>query len=562
MSGRQWAWALGAAVVTSGLGVAINVATDVKDAWWAWAAVAILTVISAGVSVWLRPFRRPSGKPDHPAASNGLGPRDDPAGGPRHQSAPLSQDATASGHGRVQQAGRDVNNTYILAARQPVELPYLAGPIPSAAAAFQSRAATRLVEQAVAEGDAVVLTSQPTTVLSGLGGVGKTQLAVNHAETLWANHRVDLLVWVTAASREAIVSTYAKVAEAVTGIVVDDPGDGARRLLEWLGATQAPWLVVLDDLQDPQHLDGLWPPQNGQVVVTTRRRDAALRGRHRRIIDVDVFAPEEARAYLAESFADRPESLDGAEDLATELGRLPLALAQATAYALDRELTCREYLARFTDRQRALGSHQQTVATTWSMSIELADSLEPAGLARPLLEIASLLDPNGIPLAVFTTDTVAAVLSDRVGREVTPDEARDGLTCLHRLSLIAFERSPNARSVRVHALVQRAVQDQLSAAETSLLSRITADALAQAWAAIERDLTLEQVLRANIEASARCTESSRRHSAPTIRIPCPAATTSRSGSGKRAIRRPRWKNSNDFSPMWSGCSVPTMPTPS
>lgn len=439
-------------------------------------------------------FRRTAGPGDHPAR-DGLGPRDDPAGGPGHQPAPLTQDATAFGRGVVQQAGRDVNN-YVLPARQPVELPYLAGLMPPPAAAFQTRAATRLVEQAVADGDAVVLTSEPTKVLSGLGGVGKTQLAVNYAETLWTARRVDLLVWVTAGSREAIVSTYAKVAEAVTGMAVDDPEEGARRLLEWLRATTAPWLVVLDDLQDPQHLDGLWPPQNGQVLVTTRRRDAALRGRHRRIIDVDVFTPAEAHAYLAASFADRPGALDGAGELAAELGYLPLALAQATAYALDRVLTCREYLARFTDRQRSLGSHQETVATTWSMSIELADSLEPVGLARPLLEIASLLDPNGIPLSVFTTDAVAELLA------ATPEQARDGLSCLHRLSLITFEPMASARSVRVHALVQRAVRDRISAERMPALAWSVADAVLEDWPEFERDVTLGQVLRANVETLA------------------------------------------------------------
>ncbi|MGW5741282.1 tetratricopeptide repeat protein [Amycolatopsis sp. NPDC003861] len=372
--------------------------------------------------------------------------------------------------------------------------------MPPAAPAFQSRAAMRLVHEAVADGDAVVLSSEPTKVLSGLGGVGKTQLAVNYAETLWADRQVDLLVWVTAGSREAIVSTYARVAEAVTGLPVDDPEEGARRLLEWLRATTARWLLVLDDLQAPQHLEHLWPPQNGQVLVTTRRRDAALRGRHRRIIDVDVFTPEEADAYLATSFADRPEALDGAEELAAELGYLPLALGQATAYALDRVLTCREYLARFTDRQRTLGSHQQTVATTWSMSIELADSLEPVGLARPLLEIASLLDPNGIPLSVFTTAAVARFLSDRLGRKVAPGEARDGLTCLHRLSLITFDPTSNARSVRVHALVQRAVHDRFPADGLPDLARSAADFLLEGWPEVERDVTLGQVLRTNVEA--------------------------------------------------------------
>ncbi|MGW5741283.1 hypothetical protein [Amycolatopsis sp. NPDC003861] len=85
MSGKTWAWAAAAAVVTSGLGVAINIATDVKDAWWAWAAVAVLTVISAGVSVWLQSSGAPPASPG------------------------VTQHATASDNATIQQAGRDIN---------------------------------------------------------------------------------------------------------------------------------------------------------------------------------------------------------------------------------------------------------------------------------------------------------------------------------------------------------------------------------------------------------------------------------------------------------------------
>ena len=91
---RTWAWALGAAVVTSGLGVAINIATDVKDAWWAWAAVAVLTVISAGVSVWLQSSGAPPESRSTPQASGHA----------------TIQQATASGNATIQQAGGDITN--------------------------------------------------------------------------------------------------------------------------------------------------------------------------------------------------------------------------------------------------------------------------------------------------------------------------------------------------------------------------------------------------------------------------------------------------------------------
>jgi len=474
---------------------------------------------------------------DHPARDS-EGQRDHPTGWPgHHQPSPatltppgdgpqpdrIAQEATASENGVIQQAARDlINNNYTLPARPIAKLPFRAGLTPPRAAAFQHRDTTQLVEQAAVRGDTVVLTSEVTTsVLSGLGGVGKTQLAIDYAETLWAAQELDLLVWVTAGTREAIVSTYADVGESVVGVRASDPETGARRLLEWLSTTTSRWLVVLDDLQAPEHLNGLWPPSTstGRVVVTTRRRDASLRGHRRQVINVDVFTPAEAGAYLASAFSDQPALLDGADQLAAELGFLPLALAQAAAYALDRGLSCAGYLTRFTDRQRTLSAllpqpdrdglpdgHQATVAATWSLSIERANNLTPVGLAGPLLEITSVLDANGIPTAVFTSDAAVRMLTARVNREVTPEEAQDGLGCLHRLSLIALDSIETARSVRVHALVQRAVRDTISAADMPVVAKAAADALLDAWPEVERDTTFVQVLRTNVETLANVAE--------------------------------------------------------
>ena len=92
--------------------------------------------------------------------------------------------------------------------------------------------------------------------------------------------------------------------------------DAAQALLGFLAATKRTWLVVLDDLAGPADLTELWPSTRdadnddaggggsagdggeARVVVTTRRRDAALSGGGRRVIDVDVYTPEEAVRYL------------------------------------------------------------------------------------------------------------------------------------------------------------------------------------------------------------------------------------------------------------------------
>ena len=372
--------------------------------------------------------------------------------------------------GQVNQFGVVHGDVHVGGASRPAALPLRVGLVPQRAGSFQHRG----------------VDVPDRAVLTGMGGVGKTQLAADHAERLWHADEVRVLVWVTAASRDAIVSSYADAAAKITG-----RAGSARTFLEWLAETPEPWLVVLDDVQAPADLHGLWPPASGRVVVTTRRRDASLRG-DRQVVDVDVFSARESVAYLTSAAG----GADGAAELAEDLGHLPLALAQAAAYVLDRQLSCAQYRTRLAERRLAAvapddlpDEHRATVAATWSLSVERADSLRPRGVARPLLAIASVLDANGIPLEVFTSPAVLEFLG------VDAADARDGLSCLHRLSLVTFDAE--AGSVRVHALVQRATRD---AADLDAVARVAADGLAQAWPRTERGTARGQALRANAEA--------------------------------------------------------------
>lgn len=406
-------------------------------------------------------------------------------------------------HGQAVNAG-SVTGGIHFHQQQPtrIALPHRAGIRPPRAVAFQARD---------------VIPGHPrsarTTVLSGLGGVGKTQIALEHAERLWDNGDLDLLVWITATSRDAITAGYARLAVDLLGGDDHAAEHNAQRLLDWLGKTPARWLVVLDDLRIPADLNDLWPStaRGGRVLVTTRRRGAALRGHDRRPIDVPVFTEQQSHAYLRTAFADSEHLLDDVGGVVEDLGGLPLALAQAGAYLLDLGLSCSEYRKRFADRRRTLASlfpdvgelpdaHQATVATTWSLSLEHADRLAPRGVARPLLAVASLLDANGIPLDVFGTAAVAKLLTAWTGRPLDGESGRDGLACLHRLSLITLDPASPARGVRVHALVQRATRDGVPPEWRSKTPHIASAALREVWPEVERDAALGQALRTNTDA--------------------------------------------------------------
>ncbi|WP_181043882.1 tetratricopeptide repeat protein [Actinokineospora auranticolor] len=404
--------------------------------------------------------------------------------------------------GLLVQAGRiegGVHQHHHAAARATVSFPHRAGPLPLRAASFQRRALSGSLAPLV-----------DTIVLSGMGGTGKTQLAAEYAERAWTAGEVDLLVWVSAGTRDAVISGYARVAADVTGVEDARPDDGARRFLDWLASTSMRWLVVLDDVRIPADLVELWPASSttGQVVVTTRRRDAALQTQGR-VVEVEPFTSAEAEAYLASVVEGRRHLLDGGIDLITALGCLPLALAQAATYMLDRELSCTAYMKRLADHRVRLATvlperealpdaHQATVAATWSLSIELADRLAPAGLASPLLDVAALLSPDGIPVDLFSTPSVVSYLGEQAGWAVNGQDVQDGLRCLHRVSLAVLD----GPVVRVHGLVQRAARDDVAPDKLPTLARVAADGLLHLWPDLVRNSPLTQVLRANADSLA------------------------------------------------------------
>ncbi|MFF5081699.1 tetratricopeptide repeat protein [Actinoplanes sp. NPDC000266] len=383
-------------------------------------------------------------------------------------------------------------------------------------------------------------------VLSGPGGAGKTQLAAELAEQAGP----DLLLWVTASSRQAILAGYAQAAAEVLHLDPADQERAATRFLAWLATTERTWLVVLDDLTDPADLRRLWPPGHGRTVVTTRRKDNALAGAGRRLTEVGLFTAAQSVAYLTRRLEARPGLADDPAGLAGALGHLPLALAQASAYLLDQEVTCGAYRAMLAElrlddlRPEVLPDDQErALAATWSLSVELADRAPHPGLARSVLSLASVLDANGIPEAVLETPAVTTWLTAkrlmahgyRIGagrlREslwldarseettfkarllrratrwtlrrfavepATAADVRDTVRRLHLLSLAAHD--PDGHTMRVHALIQRATRENTEDQELSQAVRVAADALVESWPAARQVPEVGQAYYVNIQA--------------------------------------------------------------
>lgn len=441
------------------------------------------------------------------------------------KSPPGGVDARQSSAVQVGNRSMQVNSQVtIQVPPRPVEpWPLVEGEPPMLATAFQERpAAEQQLESALAPTGSTIVVTQ---VLSGDGGIGKTQLAAKAFERASSPRAYDLCLWITAASREAIITWYARVMgriEAETD--ADDPNAAAQRFLTWLRETKIAWFIVFDDLADPSDIEGLWPAgPTGRTLVTTRRRDSILSEHGRTVVSLGVFEPTEARAYLANRLSTaqaRRDAVTGAGELAEALGYLPLALSQASAVIIDDGITCEQYRARFTHRSTTLiglfpssvGQRQRTVSATWSLAIDAADRFAPLGFCRRLLTLIAVLSANGIPESVLTARAVQAFVAARTASHVSDamtDEAmihsqrsaleqqHQALRALHRLSLIVHDPTDPARSVRMHALAQRATREAVDDKTRQLAYAAGADALIQGWPEIEKDGVVSSVLRQN-----------------------------------------------------------------
>ncbi|TCR26072.1 tetratricopeptide repeat protein [Streptomyces sp. BK205] len=373
-------------------------------------------------------------------------------------------------------------------------------------------------------------------LLTGAGGVGKSQLAA--AAFHRAKRETELLLWVAAGNRASLLDGYARAWRAlsrasVTGDGADpsvDPGSDDETqsdlFLAWLRSTGSSWLVVLDDVDDLGEIAGLWPVgESGRTVVTTRRRDATLLRPGVRVIPVGVFTAEEAAGYLADRLsldpdpaagphglpAHRPEDLAA---LAAALGRFPLALSQAAAFLIDSGMDLPSYLSLLSDERESLAGlfpssspadeHSGTVTSTLQLALVRAESLAPPGTARAMLELISVLAPDGIPEAVLLGPAARAWLDrDRLPAQDQLSERGDlaeqdgvaergslpprsgllALRALHRLSLVTHRGPSGPAVVEVHSLIQRAVRDGVTADRRAGIVRAAADALEGVWSA-------------------------------------------------------------------------------
>ena len=357
------------------------------------------------------------------------------------------------------------------------------------------------VEQAVA------LTH--SSALHGLGGIGKTQIALEYAY----RHALEYsaVFWISAESVEHLLASFMTIAELLQ-LPERQEADQQRfvkAVQRWL-ATHSGWLLIWDNLEDLDLLHRFLPPsRQGASLLTTRCQALGTLAQGMELPPLEqseamLFLLRRAKLLRLEEsleqvcqFAQRlPAEYTAAEELLRIMDRLPLALDQAGAYIEESGCGFLGYLRRYEQRQPLLldrrgvlgGDHPLSVATTFRLASERVEQ-EPS--AADLLRVCAFLHAEAIPEELFLEG--AAHLGQTLAQlAIDPCQLDQAIAALRSLSLV--QRQPETRTLCLHRLVQAVVRDRMSEDEHMVWMKRVGAALAaifprvshQVWSQCER----------------------------------------------------------------------------
>lgn len=311
----------------------------------------------------------------------------------------------------------------------------------------------------------------PVQAITGLGGVGKTQTALEYAYRYRDEYQA--LFFLTAESDVTLrqgIAEAARLLQLPAGILGSE-AESAAALLRWLKENSR-WLLILDNVEQAPPLRP-WVAHggDGHVLVTSR---------HRNLQELGIVAPVELTALPttdAVAFFSRrtgraalcDSERGAAKTLSQELGGLPLALEQAGAYMVAKQALFASYLEAYLQQRFEIldremprfGHYTQSITTTWNLNLEAVAEKSPGSMV--ILFVGAFLHFEHIPLELLEVDANESGASEKGGLAAPfgqgPLHLDELLEPLIDYSLI--RRDPERRTYSIHNLVQEFIRHQI-----------------------------------------------------------------------------------------------------
>ncbi len=329
--------------------------------------------------------------------------------------------------------------------------------------------------------------------LLGLGGIGKTQTAVEYSYIYRNDYQA--IFWIRADTSLSLENDFMELSR-----YLQSPQKDAQDAISTvkLRLEQFPgWLLILDGVDDPAQIKPYIPRKiMGHILLTSRCQDFQSLGISRSIL-MHELTHKEAINFLCKRI-ERAEletsEYEAAEELIKNLGFLPLALEQAGAYISAKKTSIIDYLTSYKRRnlelldqaKPAVGDYFESITSTWSLNFSEIERKSP--LSADLMRFTAFLSAHSIPFFLIVEglselgENIKNALSDVRDDPVILNDALEPLT---RYSLIQID--PDTRSYSTHGLVQEVLKSELSQDDYFTWARRTICAISHVFPDVEYD---------------------------------------------------------------------------